>query len=234
MATPNEAKTFTPPYGIPWATFKNFIERVQRLEADAEMPNKIDRTFLKGLSGTSQTYLMAALKAFELIGPDGTVLPALKDLAKDPEVFPDKTSDLLAKYYGIVLELADKNATQGDLEEAFRNYGVTGNTMRKAITFFMHGAQFAGLTLSPHWGTPKIQSAPRKRKAEASGGKLPPAHEDGPPRTPAKDGTDMKREYIGLLMEKVRGQDAEMDKDLLDRIERLLGVAAPDAEGGNS
>jgi hypothetical protein len=72
---------FTPPYNVVWSTFNNFLDSVD----PATLPPRIDRSYLSRMSGTNQTYLLSALRSFELIGPGKEVTPALKELVKDPD-----------------------------------------------------------------------------------------------------------------------------------------------------
>jgi len=151
------AKSFTPPYNISWSTFRSFLERIE----PGTLPPAIDRSYLTKLSGNTQTYLMAALRSFELIGPEREVMPTLKELAKDSDGRPAMMADLLRSYYPEVVELGRNNATAGQLDEAFRKYNLAGNTLRKAATFYQHAAQYAGLPLSVHWNVRKAGSGHR-------------------------------------------------------------------------
>jgi hypothetical protein len=153
----SEAQQFKPPYGIAWRTFVNFLDRIAELEREGAAPPRIDRSFLTGLSGNDQSYLMSALRGFGLLGPapENKVEPTLIELATDLEGRPVRVANLLKRYYPQVIELAEKKETPAKLEETFRSYGLSGETMRKAITWYMHAALFAGLPLSPHWATPK-------------------------------------------------------------------------------
>jgi hypothetical protein len=164
---PPTAKGFTPPYNLAFSTFNNFLAK-----ADPEtLPPKIDRSYLGSMAGNVQTYLMAALRSFELIEPDRTVTPALKELTKNPDGRPGLIADLLAKFYPEMVELGKNNATVLQLEEAFRKFGLAGNTIRKAATFYMHAAQYAGIPLSVHWTVRKAGSGHREEGASKRRGK---------------------------------------------------------------
>jgi hypothetical protein len=155
------AKGFTPPYNLAFSTFNNFLAK-----ADPEtLPPKIDRSYLDSMAGNVQTYLMAALRSFELIGPDRTVTPELKELTKNPDGRPAMIAELLNKFYPEIVELGKSNATALQLEEAFRKFGLAGNTIRKAATFYLHAAQYAGVPLSVHWAVRKAGSGHRDETA---------------------------------------------------------------------
>jgi hypothetical protein len=149
---------FVPPYNVVWSTFNNFLDSVDA----ATLPPRIDRSYLSRMSGTNQTYLLSALRSFELIGPGKEVTSALKELVKNPEGRPAMIADLLRRFYPEVVELGQTNGTVAQLEEVFRTkYGLSGNTIRKAAAFYMHAAQYAGVPLSVHWTVRKPGSGHR-------------------------------------------------------------------------
>ncbi len=172
----DERPSFTPPYNIPWSTFLRFIEG---LDTDS-LPPKIDRTYLARLSGNAQTYLMAALRAFGLTGPDNEVTPALKELAQNNEDRPALIADLLRKHYPELVQLGEANATSGQLDDAFRRFRLGGNTLRKATTFYIHAAQYAEIPTSPHWnvrppGAGRPSATTRRPRPKARSGSGAPA-----------------------------------------------------------
>lgn len=214
------------PY-LAWRTFFNLI-----LQLDEKgLPTRIDRSFLSQRSGLDQGYLIATLKAFEMIADDGTVLEPLKELVGARDGRPPLVADLLRVHYPEVFALPS-NATQAQLDDIFREvFGQTGATLRKAETFFLHGATFAGLKLSPYFKAPRgVQgaSSPRRTRKRTSGrGSTPPA---APPVAhgtasggPDASADEMRVRYFDVLLKKVDSAE-EADGDLLDRIERLIGV----------
>lgn len=160
-----------PPYGG-FRTLLNFLDKV----ADAPPP-RIDRTYIKNLDGTQQAQLLSALRTFGLIGEQGEVTPQLLLLAQDRTSRPGGIAALLQTHYDWALPLNERNATHGQLEEAFRKFGIGGATLRKAITFYMHAAKYAQIELSPNFKSVRTQAStsgtkktskrtPRGRKAE--------------------------------------------------------------------
>ena len=149
---------FIPPYNVVWSTFNHFLESVD----PATLPPKIDRSYLSRMSGNNQTYMLSALRSFELVGPDKEVTPTLKELVKNPDGRPAMIADLLRRFYPEVVELGQNNATAAQLDEVFRaKYGLSGNTIRKAAAFYMHAAQYASIPLSVHWTVRKAGSGHR-------------------------------------------------------------------------
>jgi hypothetical protein len=187
MDTGTASDAFKPPYNVVWTTFINFIDRAD----PATLPPRIDRSYLTTTAGGTKTYLISALRSFELLGPEKEVTPALKELVKNPDGRPAMIADLLRRFYPEVVELGESNSTVGQLEEVFRTkYGLNGNTIRKATAFYMHAAQYAGIPLSVHWTVRKAGSGSRSgASAKPRQRSTPKPATPGlpPPRAPAGD-----------------------------------------------
>jgi hypothetical protein len=153
-----QEKRTAPPY-LSFATFNTFIDGLA-----VHMPTRIDKSLMKSMSGASQSALIAALDYFGL--RDGEKpSDALVTLASS--VGPQRAATwkrLITEKYPFLF--ADgfelKRATQGELDEKFRAEGVTGETIRKCVAFFMAAAQVAGIDVSPHFRSIKTR-APRGR-----------------------------------------------------------------------
>jgi len=209
-----------PPY-ISFRTLLNLVERM----ADEGIPPRIDRSYLSGLSGGYQTQVMAALRGLGLITDDGAVQPRLVDLVNRPAERPAVLATILQERYPEAVRLGEIKATQGQLEEAFRPYGITGATLRKAVAFYLHAATYAGIQVSPFFKTPSTSSeagAARRRRPRTATRTTPPAA--NPPAVSGSAPTveELRTRYIEMLLKRVDGQE-DMDGDLLDRIETLLG-----------
>lgn len=147
----------TAPY-LPWRTFLNFL---LRLEGEATLPNRIDRSYLRGMSGADQSQLMVALKAFGLVGENGKIEQELVELATDPDGRPKRIGEMVRRFYPAEVKLGAENGTPKQLEDSFEeSFSLTGSTRQKAIRFFLSAAQFGDVDLSPHFSVP---AAPRGR-----------------------------------------------------------------------
>lgn len=140
---------FVPPY-LAFGTFRNFL---QGLDPE-RVPARIDRSLMIGMAGGTQTYLLQALRQFELIDEEGRASRSLVDLAGGDEAFQAAMSGLVRRFYADQLTLSDQQGTAGQLTESFAGSGYQGSTLRKAITFFLNAAAAAGITLSPHFRNP--------------------------------------------------------------------------------
>jgi hypothetical protein len=145
------APSWTAPY-LPWRTL---IGLIGRMEDEGGAPPRVDRSYLDKHSGATQTHLLAALRALDLIELDGTVTPELTTLVEDGDNRPQRIGELLERRYHEVVRLGAINATQGQLEDEFARLGVTGDTRRKAVAFYVGAARYAGIPLSRNWRAPK-------------------------------------------------------------------------------
>lgn len=220
---PSEAKEFSPPYNISWATFLNTIDKIA-----GEMPTRVDRTYLDSQAGSVQTYLISALRGFGFIdGDQRTDTENMKGWASAvPEARPGFMAELLRRYYPSMIELGTSNSTPGELADAFAEAfpAIAGESRTKAVRFFLSAAAYAGVQTSPMWKAVKAprgtsrKAGARSRKAGTSGGGEKP-----PEPKPSTSPDAMKKAYFDLLLQKA-GESEQVDTDLLDRIERLVGL----------
>jgi len=224
---------FTPPYNVAWSTFNHFLEGI-----DPEtLPPKIDRSYLNTMSGNTQTYLISALRSFELIGPDREATPALKELAKNPDGRPAMIADLLGRYYPEIIELGKNNATVAQLDDAFRKWGLAGNTIRKAATFYMHAAQYAGVPLSAHWSVRKAGSGHRdgatsKRPRKATSRQATPGYQGARPTAGSSRSITLKSGgtvslAVSVDLFELSKTDRQFVLDLIDKLSDYSQEVSP-------
>jgi hypothetical protein len=175
--------------------------------------------------------VMATLRSFGLTDANNGVQPELIELSRNKGERKRIIGDLLRKHYPKAVELGEIKGTQRQLEEAFAEFKISGNTLRKAVAFYLKGAEYAGLPVSPHFrAVAKASAAPggknlrRPRSKQSDRAALVGDGSDqnvpNPDESAALDG--LSEEYVKLLMKKVEAQET-VDEKLLDRIERMLG-----------
>lgn len=210
---------FTPPY-ISFSQLQGVLERMR----NEGVPSRIDRSYLGSWSGSSQAQFLKAARSLDLFDEHNRPTEILKALVNQPDDRPQLVGEIIRAKYGEALAL-DRTATQQQLDEVFRDYGTSGATTRKAVTFFLHAAKYAGIELSPFFTAPRggtvQRSAPRKRARATR------VDDNGTPRAPA---TDARGRYIDLLLKKAESE-SDLDDKLLDRIERVIGIEQ-EAENG--
>lgn len=158
--TKKEPGELPPPY-VSWQTFTSLIEKMEK----EGPPPKIDRSYLVGMSGGYQTQVMTALRSLGLIDEEGHIGNRLARMATHPDERQTLVREVFEERYPEAVKLGVERATQGQLEDAFRDRGLSADPMRKAISFFLNGAEYAGIPLSPYFKKRKqgVPAAPRKR-----------------------------------------------------------------------
>lgn len=167
-----DATTFKAPY-FSFQTFWSFIEEL----ASKPLPPQIDRSMLGSKSGTDQANLLNALKSFGLITEAQGVTSLLERFVDLDDHERRRVLGLMLKaHYPNQLSVSASHGTEKQLLESFsEDFGLAGDTRRKAVTFFLHAARHAGLELSAHFPTtratgsgpavPRGKRTPRKKPA---------------------------------------------------------------------
>jgi hypothetical protein len=149
-----------PPY-LSFKTFKGFIDGLK-----VGIPTRIDRTVLSSMSGASQSQLMAALRYLGLVSQHavtGDKLAALVN-SEGPE-YQRVLSGILKDGYPFLFSDFDlQRATTGQMEEAFRKAGASGETIRKCVAFFLAASKSASMPVSPHIKTSSVTRTVRIKK----------------------------------------------------------------------
>ncbi len=234
----SNGKTFSPPYNIPWATFIGSVEKIA-----ADLPNKVDRSYLGSMSGGLKSYLISAFRGFGLIDDDLTVTEELKTLATDPDKRPEMIGDLIREFYPKAVELGTSNSTTGELEAAFADMfpSVTGESRTKAIRFFLSACDFASVPRSSLWKTPKAgqTGARRGRPRKTTTTPEPQQHEQH--HRPKQGVREFKLPSGRTLTIAIDGDVMALDRDerrfvmgIIDQIEEKLFDAAVDGTDSDS
>jgi len=145
MATETTAEP-KPAY-VTYTTFDAFVSGLR----ESGIPNRIDRSVMDKLSGSNQSFLMGALRFLGLITDVGEPTQNLKDLIEGGD--PKKAlAKILHSSYAFLFsqDFNLKAATESQVTEKFREKGLSGDTIRKAISFFTLACDACGVTYSPH------------------------------------------------------------------------------------
>jgi len=207
--TTTTVKSTTWPY-TSWKSLLNVIDRFK----EHGLPPRIDRSVLGGSEG-QKTQIIAALRFFGLVKDNGDVNERLTRIvnASDKER-QQIVRELLAAHYPKATELAAVNATTKQLEETFT--GIGGDTMRKAVGFYLGAAKYSGHPVSKHFKVPSFI-------ARSSGTRRQSTVHDDHSEEQSQPMDDPKARYLEMLMERAKSADGQLDEKLLDRIEKLLG-----------
>jgi hypothetical protein len=228
----------TPSITVPYMSFQGFRNLQDRLREDG-VPQVLDASFFRQYSGSMTAQIRGTLRFFDLMDEDRRPAPLLIELVQaDEQRRIEIMRGLAESKYSDVIALGT-DATHGQLAEVFRNRGLTGQSITKAITFYVGLADYSGIPVSPFFKRarsaagsnaprPRAARPTRRRKPEMDSSTRPVVHSVVPPIEQKKSA------YIDLLMKLVNdGKGGEDQKDLLDRLERALGFKPP-AKGAAS
>jgi hypothetical protein len=169
--TTERTEVKTPPH-LPFATFLSGIETLEQ-----GLPKKLDNSAWPSQSGTAQAQLLRAFRFFDLIDEDKMVQDSLRNLVEEKDRRKELVHDLLVNHFPAIVELGKQNSTHQTLKDAMGEFGIDGDTKRKAITFFLQAADYAGLRVSPNW--PAIKKRGARKGGRATGAKRVRQRRDG-------------------------------------------------------
>ena len=187
---PKDAREkLTPPYVV-YASFKSFINGLRK----STVPSRIDRTVMSNYSGSTQYALQPALQWLGLIDTEGTPSGLLKQLAKANDGdFGDLLAPMVREKYGFLFsgDLDLESASSGQVEEAFKNQGISGSTVTKCITFFLQIAKDSKIAVSPHVKAPQPKrGSSRRRKTKVEDEKQKASDLKRKPESESSDGME--------------------------------------------
>jgi hypothetical protein len=142
-----ESQATRVPY-VPYRTFRNFFETVD------PVPNRIDRSVLRYTSGASQTLLIHAFRALDLIDAAGKTSAEMTEVqagfkSGDKQPITKLIRQTYPTLFGAEFDLS--SATSAQLRERFAAMNLSGDTARKAMAFFLAACDDAGIKYSPHF-----------------------------------------------------------------------------------
>ncbi|MCX7171296.1 MAG: DUF5343 domain-containing protein [Proteobacteria bacterium] len=163
MATKPE-KPVLPPY-ISYKTFTNFISGLR----ETGVPHQIDKSVLRTMAGAVQSATIASLKFLGLIDSSAIPTKKLKQLVEtDGDNYTVALKDVLVESYSFLLGngINIEQATGTQVENKFKEQGVSGSTITKCVAFFLAAAKDAQIKVSSHIRPPATKRTPKSRKAD--------------------------------------------------------------------
>ncbi len=173
MATDADNVPFQPPY-MSWATFEGILDQL----AAVGIPDQIDRSVLASRSGGDQSQFLRAARAFGLIDANDAPTDRLRALVGQAERRPAIYKQILQENYADVIALGT-GATQQQLTDQFREFGIEGDTVRKAIAFYLSAARQAEIPLSPRFKTTRPGAGGRRAVRRTTRKVTPPPGDNG-------------------------------------------------------
>ncbi len=222
---------FIPPYTA-FETFRNQFVRLQ----GKPVPPRLDRSMFLGMAGGTQSQILAAMRSFRLIGDQGEVNENFVLMTHSEEALKHGMGELLRRFYSDQLHLSERKGTAAQLEESFRSYGVSGSTLRKAVSFFLNMAKYSEVELSPYFRPPQQRVTGKRRAAPRPVVAPQSSAPQTPPAGPAGDSYTVDLRSGGQVVLscsvnifRLDAQDREFVFNLIDRL-RSYQEADPPVE----
>lgn len=176
----------------PYTSFTTLMNTIQRMADEGGVPSRIDRSYLANMPGGVRSTFMASLKSLGLVDDTLAPEPSLIGLVEaDEKGRKQLMRELVESTYPAALALPTM-ATQSQLEAVFREYGVTGSTVRKAVAFFLAATRYTDIRISPHFKLPKAETGERRPTRK------PESRVETSPATPAAPADPAVAELAGL------------------------------------
>lgn len=204
---------------------------------DKSIPTPVTTAVLTrvGIEQSLAQRTLAALKQLDLIEKSGEPTETLKKLRTAPTAqFQETKAEWLRAAYKPIFTYVDPGADVQRIADQFRHYEPAGMRNRM-VTLFLGLCAYAGLVEE----VPPIPRPAKRSKEGAANGRTReqrrPPRQDKPVEE-ASAGTSHARfsspssldsarqQYVEMLLAKAAEQ-AEPDAELLDRIERALGIS---------
>lgn len=131
---------------VPYVPFRTFLAALEALERGC--PNQLDRSLWPSYSGAIQGQLLGALRFLGLMDDAHCPTAEFRDLIGKKDSRRALLRRTLERSYAPLVALDLGRTSPHQFEEAMRQYGLTGATHKKAVSFFLQAAQYAGLPLS--------------------------------------------------------------------------------------
>lgn len=205
---------------VPAIAFKGELAEIDRMAREG-IPGKFDRKYLADKAEGTQFSYRQAFRDQGLTTSDDQPTPLLAELV---HANPADRRELFSK---IMLDRWADLAGLPSRDDFFRvlrdRYNVKSEAQqRKTLTFFVHAADYARLEISPGLLPARPGTGPRK-SAPGTQNPAQPAPVASAPIT--RD--EMRAQYFALLIKNV-GDGTRLDPDMLNRLDRLVGLGSAD------
>ena len=239
MSTSDTAtrKGLAPPY----TAFQSLKGVIATANEHGVLPGRYDRSVLGNFSGAVAGQLLLALRFLELTDERGVPQPSLEKLVEvyGTDKWRRELGAVLKMAYAPIFELNLLTAIPSQFNEKFQaTYTGEGDTLRKAITFFLNAAGEAGIPLGQFLtkGKKTRRVGQRRRTSKtstsesASGGHDTAANSETRPDPSAND-------MVAQLLAKFPKFDPAWSDDLkakwFDGFGKFMGMATPKGSDGS-
>jgi hypothetical protein len=208
----------SPPAPAPYVPFRTFLAALDSFQR--ALPSQIDRSLWPSYSGAIRGQLLAAFRFLGLIDDGHCPTAPLREMAARPETRRPALRAAIEQHYQPLMALELTRSSPRQFEEAVRSlYGLGVATHRKAVSFFLQAAQYAGIPLSP------LLKA--KTRSAAFGHRRPPAPAAGTaePASSVSKSVELKSGgavtlTASLDLFSLSAEDRAFVFDLIDRLQQ--------------
>lgn len=143
-------KVLTPAY----ASFATVVTTLDNLKADGVTP-KFDRSLLTQMSGSSQSQILSTFRYLQFIDDEGNTQPILGQIAyADQDERRVLWAKVLRNAYPYLFDSSDgfdlARCAPSTFRDKFASQSIKGETLTKAIRFFLFAADAAQIEVSPY------------------------------------------------------------------------------------
>lgn len=219
---PDARSVALPPY-VAYRTFTNFLAELRA----RGVPSRIDRSVMPHKSGAVQSQLLLTLTYLGLVAETGKPTERLRRIlgsegAKRKELMQEMVRSCYDFIFGSQFDL--KAATSQQVEELFQSTGASGETVRRAISFFLSAARESGIPCSSYIKPHRRKKSSLKNRETVEGTSrtdVPapesPRSEDGFKTVPLKSGGCLRIELSTNLFD-LDEADREFIFTLIDHL----------------
>lgn len=190
-------QTVKPPY-LSYKTLRNFLESLKA----SGVSGRIDRSIMpSSMSGANQVLVIAALKFLGLIDEVGIPqdnLHKIVELEKGERAQAYQQA-LRSAYSFLLKDLDIERATTRQVEERFKDIGLSTDTVRKAVNFFLLAAKDAEMKVSPHIKPYQGTSGGQKTRNTAKNGQTQQGNETSSSKGVSASQSTTKATYQVLI-----------------------------------
>lgn len=158
-----------PAGSVPAFPFQWFRTAIAALKAYGLTPSRIDRSLWSNKHfGATNKELKSAFRFLGLIGENDAPTPECEALVKSfgAKDWSQRLSEVLRKAYPEVMASGIERSSVGQIFELFEDrYKIRGEARRRAVTFFLHAAREAEVSIAPF-----SSAAGRRRQLKAKAG----------------------------------------------------------------
>ncbi|MBT2304711.1 DUF5343 domain-containing protein [Variovorax paradoxus] len=182
MASTAEKPKLSPAY----ASHKSFNSFFDARREDGHVTTVVDRSLMSNFAGSTKGELLATLKFLGMIDDKGTPSKRYEEyVVADDEARKELLEAMVRNAYAFLFEAPGfyiERATSNQVADLFRNQGINGSTLVRAVAFFLAAAKQAGIKVSPNIKPPPMAARGASKPKKEVPPPPPLVHTIAPPR----------------------------------------------------